>query len=62
MTIYDRSEMKNYNTILTEKLKKYQHYHLEKLLKRRSEKSDRTSFTNSPLIKALEKQTKTNEN
>ena len=54
--------MKNQNTILTEKLKKYQHYHLEKLLKRRSEKSDRTSFTNSPLIKALEKQTKTNEN
>ena len=59
MTIYDRSEMKNQNMILTEKLQKYQHYDL---LNRRSEKSDRTSFTNSPLTKALEKQTKTNEN
>ena len=62
MTIYDRSEMKNQNMILTEKLQKYQHYDLGKLLNRRSEKSERTSFTNSPLTKALEKQTKTNEN
>ena len=25
-------EMENYNTMLTEKLQKYQHYHLEKLI------------------------------
>ena len=29
----ERSEMKNYNLILTKKLQKYQHYHLEKLIK-----------------------------
>ena len=28
-----RIEMKNYNTILTEKLQKYQHYHQVKLIK-----------------------------
>ena len=27
-----RLEMKNYNRILTEKLQKYQHYHLEKFI------------------------------
>ena len=27
-----RLEMKNYNMILTEKLQKYQHHHLEKLI------------------------------
>ena len=40
MRIYDRSEMKTENMILTEKLKKYEHYHLGKLLNRRSEKSE----------------------
>ena len=29
-----RLEMKNYNSILTEKLQKYQHYHPEKLINR----------------------------
>ena len=34
MAIYDkmREKLKNCNTILTEKLRKYQHYHLEKLI------------------------------
>ena len=63
-----RLEMKDYNMILTKKLKKYQHYHQVKLINMKeilpSDKSriiDQTKFTYSPLGKASEKQTKTIE-
>ena len=66
-----RLDMENYNTILTEKLQKHQHYHLEKLInvnilqKREILNFDQrrlieqAKFANSALRKALKKQTKT---
>ena len=39
-------------TILIEKLQKYRHYHLKKLI-------EQAKFTYSPLRKSMEKQTKT---
>ena len=65
--------MKNYNTILTEKLSKYQHYHEAKLNKyeyltgreilpsNRKLIIEQAKFTYSPLGKAFEKQIKTIE-
>ena len=70
MTI--RLEIKIYNTILTGKHEKYQHYHLEKLINMnilqvkkyylliKQKLIEQVKFTNSPLEKAFEKQKKNN--
>ena len=61
-----RLEMENYNIILTEKLQKYEHYHLEKLIKIKilqvknlpadqSRIIEQANFTYSPLGKTFEK-------
>ena len=64
-----RSEIKNYNMILTEKQQKYQHYHLKKIDKyenlageeilpsNQREILKQAKFAYSPLGKAFEKQT-----
>ena len=57
--------MKNYNMILTEKLRRYQHYHLEKLIGEilpsdQSKKIEQTKSTCCPLGKALKKLKKNN--
>ena len=46
-----RLKMKNYNTLLTEKQQKYQHYYQVKLI-------EQAKFTYSPLGKSFEKQIK----
>ena len=59
--------MKNYNTILTEKEQKYQHYEYEYLTGEQILPSDQSriieqaKFTYSPLSKVFEKQIKTIE-
>ena len=68
-----RLEMKNYNTILIDKQKKYQHDHEVKLINEyltgkdilpsnQNQIIEQAKFTYSSLGKALEKQTKTIEN
>ena len=62
-----RLEMKNYNMILTEKLQKYQHYQLKKLINmiegeeilayNQKQIIEQARYTYSSLAKALEKQT-----
>ena len=66
--------MKSYNTILTEKQQKYQHYHLEKLINinidtgeeiippDRRRGIEQANFAYSLLGKAYEKQTKKMKN
>ena len=65
-----RLEMKNYNTRLIERLQKYQLYHQAKyeyltgeeiLPSNQQQIIEQAKFTLSPLGKAFEKQTKTNE-
>ena len=52
MTIDDKTRDEDCDMILTEKLQKYRHYHLKKLI-------EQAKFTYSPLRRSIEKQTKT---
>ena len=56
-----RLRMKNYNMILIEKLQKYLPYHQPKLISNQKKIIEQTTFINSILDKAFEKQTKTIE-
>ena len=56
-----RLEMKNCNTILTEKQQKYQHYHLKKLINNQRQIIKQANFSYFLLGKAFKKQIKTIE-
>ena len=57
-----RLEIKNCNIILTEKLQKYEHYHLEILPPNQGRIIEQGKFTYSPLGKTFEKQIKAIKN
>ena len=55
-----RLETRTYNMILTEKQQSYQRYY-RILFSNQGQTIEQAKFANSPLVKAFEKQTKTNE-